>query len=117
MRVVAQPAPIGAVGYPQNAVLVDLWIAEALAVGGRRTGRWADFDELVGFGVEAAELAGALRHPGIALWVGRHVVRFGIMVDEIVGDGTIFRRLAGEQFARQAAIVAIGLIRLEARGR
>ena len=107
--VVAQPARVGAVRHPQHALGRDLRIAEALAVGGRGAGRRVDLGEFESLGVEVAELAGALRDPGIALGVDGDIVRLGVMVHEVVLYHAVVHGLAGQRRVRQPAVRVVRL--------
>jgi len=96
--------------------LIDLRVAEPLAVRRRRAGRRIDLDEFIGLGIEATELAGPFRHPGIARRIRGGVVRLGEPIDEIIGHRTILQGLAGQQFPRQTAVGIVGLFGLEIGG-
>src|SRR4051812_8516679 len=84
LGVIAEPALVGSVGHPQDALGIDLWVAEALAILRRRSGRRIEFGEFKRLGIKATDLAGALGYPGIAVRVHSDVVRFGVRVDERV---------------------------------
>src|SRR5262249_28361294 len=66
-RVVAQPPIVGTISDPEDALGVDLRVAEALAILRGRAGWRIELGEFECVGIEAAELAGALGDPGVAL--------------------------------------------------
>jgi len=54
--VIAQPPIVGAIGHPQDAIGIDLWITQTLTIARSGAGRRIEFNEFEGLAVEAPSL-------------------------------------------------------------
>src|SRR5262249_28423535 len=93
--VVAEPTLVRPVGGPQNALTIDLRIAEPLTVGWRGPRGNFYFGEIIGRRIEADQEARAFRRPGYALRVGGNIVRLGKAARQVERHDAILRRSAG----------------------